>query len=121
MNDKPVRVRDCSSLSEATLLVTDLKSFGPETVKGLQKLASEVKLVRGWGDCYGYYLVASGYADIMIDPIMSVWDTMALIPVIKGAGGVITDMKGNDPASGTSIIATSGKIHPGALRLLNEG
>ncbi len=121
LNDKPVRVRDCSSLSEATLLVTDLKSFGPEPVKGLQKLASEVKLVRGWGDCYGYYLVASGYADIMIDPIMSVWDTMALIPVIKGAGGVITDMKGNDPASGTSIIATSGKIHPGALRLLNEG
>ena len=51
----------------------------------------KVKLYRQWGDCYGYYLVASGFAQIMIDPIMSVWDTMALIPIINGAGGIITD------------------------------
>ncbi len=120
LNDKSVRVRECASLSEATLLVTDLKSFDTEPVKGLQQLASEVKLMRGWGDCYGYYLVASGYADIMIDPVMSVWDTMALIPVIKGAGGIITDMQGNDAVSGTSIIASSRGIHKDVVSLMNQ-
>ena len=42
------------------------------------QLARKVKLYRNWGDCYGYYLVATGFADIMIDPIMSIWDSMAL-------------------------------------------
>jgi histidinol phosphatase-like enzyme (inositol monophosphatase family) len=121
LNDKPVKVRGCGNIAEATLLTTDLKSFGVKSEKGLQKLATKVKLLRGWGDCYGYYLIASGFADIMIDPVMSVWDTMALIPVIRGAGGVITDMQGNDPVTGTSIIASSGRIHQEALQILNEG
>ena len=73
-----------------------------------------------WGDCYGYYLVATGFADIMIDPIMSTWDLMALIPVIRGAGGSITDYKGNDPVKGTSIIATAGSIHDEVIKILNE-
>ena len=119
LNDKPVNVRECRNTAEATLLITDLKSFGMNSEKGLQKLAAKVKLMRGWGDCYGYYLVASGFADIMIDPIMSVWDTMALIPVIRGAGGVITDMQGNDPVKGTSIIAASGRIHQEVVQILN--
>ncbi len=121
LNDKPVKVRECGTLADAVLLITDLKSFSQSPGKGLRELASKVKMMRGWGDCYGYYLVASGYADIMIDPIMSVWDTMALIPVIKGAGGVITDMKGEDAAAGTSIIASSSKIHPGVVSILNKG
>ena len=121
LNDKTVRVRECRSINDAVLLITDLKSYLNESEQGLKQLASRVKIMRGWGDCYGYYLIASGFADIMIDPIMSVWDTMALIPVIKGAGGIITDMNGNDPAAGTSIIASSPKIHPEVLRILNKG
>jgi myo-inositol-1(or 4)-monophosphatase len=55
----------------------------------------------------------------MGDPIMNPWDLMALIPIIEGAGGVITDWQGNDAASGQSIIATGGTIHDEVIRLLN--
>ncbi len=121
LNDKPVRFRECSSIAEALLLTTDLKLFSEGSIKGMQALASKVKMMRGWGDCYGYYLAASGFADIMIDPVMSAWDRMALIPVIKGAGGVITDMNGDDPVTGTSIIASTEKLHQEVIRILNEG
>jgi histidinol-phosphatase len=121
LNGQPVELRECRDISEAVLLTTDFKSYGEHHSKEkLEKLISKVKIVRGWGDCYGYYLVASGYADIMIDPIMSAWDRMALIPVIKGAGGIITDIKGDDPVKGTSIIAASKQIYPEVLRALNE-
>ena len=72
-----------------------------------------------WGDCYGYYLVATGFADIMIDPIMNAWDLMALIPVIRGAGGVITDYQGNDAVKGNSSVATAGAIHDEVIKILN--
>ena len=55
----------------------------------------------------------------MIDPIMSFWDTMALIPIIKGAGGIITDYKGDDPVKGNSIIAASPGIHSQVIKCLN--
>ncbi len=120
LNDNPVKVRDCSNISKAVLLTTDLKSLDKHLQKGFNNLVSKVSMIRGWGDCYGYYLIASGYADIMIDPVMSVWDTMALIPVIRGAGGIITDMKGADPAKGTSIIASASGLHSEVIKLLNE-
>jgi fructose-1,6-bisphosphatase/inositol monophosphatase family enzyme len=75
-------------------------------------------MYRNWGDCYGYYLLATGYADIMIDPIMSVWDTMALLPIIKGAGGIITDYYGNDPIKGEGILAAGPEIHSKVLAIL---
>ena len=52
--------------------------------------------MRTWGDCYGYLLLATGHADIMCDPVMNPWDIAALIPVVRGAGGVITDWQGKD-------------------------
>ena len=73
-----------------------------------------------WGDCYGYYLLATGFADVMIDPVMSPWDSLALIPVIKGAGGIITDYHGNDPVKGNSIIAAGSGIHSQIISSLND-
>jgi myo-inositol-1(or 4)-monophosphatase len=55
----------------------------------------------------------------MIDPIMHVWDSMALIPIIRGAGGTITDYNGNDPMKGNSIVATGGVLHKEVIELLN--
>jgi myo-inositol-1(or 4)-monophosphatase len=85
----------------------------------LLALSQRVQRYNNWGDCHGYYVVAVGGADIMGDPIMNPWDLMALIPIIEGAGGVITDWQGNDAASGQSIIATGGTIHDEVIRLLN--
>ena len=88
LNEKKVQVRKCSKISDATLLTTDHFKIGKiKNQSSFDVLTNKVKLYRNWGDCYGYYLLATGYADIMIDPIMSVWDSMALIPIVNGAGG----------------------------------
>lgn len=121
LNDNLVKMRNCSDISEAALLTTDHFNIGKYFDQGrFDKLANQVKLYRNWGDCYGYYLLATGYADIMIDPIMNVWDSMAVIPIINGAGGVITDYAGKDPITGSSIVACSKNIHTDVIKLLNN-
>jgi len=121
LNGQKVMVRNCDSLSNAVLLTTDHFNIGKyQNQKNFDELAKKVKYYRHWGDCYGYYLVATGYADIMIDPVMSVWDSMALIPVIKGAGGIITDYQGNNPIKGNSIVAAGPVIHSEVISILNK-
>jgi fructose-1,6-bisphosphatase/inositol monophosphatase family enzyme len=79
-----------------------------------------VRLYRGWGDCFGYYLLAAGRIDIMVDPAMKPWDILPLIPVIRGAGGVITTWQGGDPVGDpTSAVAAGADIHGTVLGLLN--
>lgn len=121
LNGKKVNVKACSKISDAVLLATDhLNIEQYQNINAFEKLMRKAKYYRMWGDCYGYYLVATGYADIMIDPIMNAWDLMALVPVIRGAGGTITDYQGNDPVKGSSIIATGGLIHNEVVNILNE-
>ncbi len=120
LNDVNVHVRECEDISEAILLTTDQLNIEKyQKIKNFDTLVHKAKMYRQWGDCYGYYLVATGYADIMIDPIMSVWDSSALIPVIKGAGGTITDYQGNEASVSNSIVATGGVIHNEVIRMLN--
>ncbi|MFZ1518754.1 MAG: histidinol-phosphatase [Ignavibacteriaceae bacterium] len=120
LNDNQVKIRNCNLIADATLLTTDHLNINKyQNINGFEKLLTKVKLYRNWGDCYGYYLIATGFADIMIDPIMSVWDSSALIPIINGAGGKITDYQGNDPIKGSSIVASNSAIHSEVIRLLN--
>ena len=121
LNGNKIGVRPCHDLSSAILLSTDHLDFGRyRTQAGFEALIRKAAYYRTWGDCYGYALVAAGFADIMIDPVMNVWDLMALIPVIRGAGGRITDYQGKDPVKGDSIVATAGPIHDEVIRILNE-
>lgn len=121
LNDQKVKVRECKNLADAILLGTDYTHIEIyQNKKGFDNLISNVKFYRMWGDCYGYYLVATGFADIMIDPIMNPWDSMAVIPVIKGAGGIITDYQGNDAVTGTSTVATAGFIHNDVIKIINN-
>ena len=121
LNGSKIEMRNCTSINQATLLTTDHFNVAKyQNQKKFDELVHAVKLYRNWGDCYGYYLLATGFADIMIDPIMSVWDSMALIPIINGAGGMITDYQGNDPTIGNSIVASSKEIHPTVIKLLND-
>ena len=121
INDKQVKMRDCDNLSGAVLLTTDHLNIGKyKDKKSFEKLLEKVKLYRNWGDCYGYYLLATGFVDIMIDPIMLPWDKLPLIPIIRGAGGIITDYNGNDPVKGDSIIAASKGVHSQVINILIE-
>jgi histidinol phosphatase-like enzyme (inositol monophosphatase family) len=120
LNGQQVKVRECNNLSEAILLTTDhLHIEKYQDAAKFDSLIRKVKLYRNWGDCFGYYLVATGFADVMVDPVMSVWDSMAVIPVIRGAGGIITDYYGNDPVKGNSIIASSKGLHSEVIKILN--
>jgi histidinol phosphatase-like enzyme (inositol monophosphatase family) len=120
LNDVKVKISDSDSIDQAVLLTTDHLAFEEyQNLSKFENLMRKVKLYRQWGDCYGYYLVATGFAQIMIDPIMSFWDTMALIPIIKGSGGIITDYYGGDPAKGESVVASTPNIHRAVIEILN--
>ena len=118
---RPLHVRNCTQLSEATLLATSHWTTGEQ--KGderIQKLIDVVKLYRTFGDCFGYFAVASGGADIMIDPDLSYWDIAALLPVVEGAGGTLTSMTGGNPLKDLSAVCTAGGIHGEVIALLNR-
>jgi len=121
LNGRPVRVRPTPRLEEATLLCSD--ALAPSVYQdgpAFAALSRRVRQFRTWGDCYGYLLVATGWADIMCDPVMNPWDIAALIPVVRGAGGVITDWQGRTPVDAKSIVAaTSPALHEQVIGLLN--
>jgi myo-inositol-1(or 4)-monophosphatase len=121
INGNKTMVRNCDDLSKAILLTTDhLNIEKYQNIGKFNKLIKKVKLYRNWGDCYGYYLLATGNAEIMIDPIMSPWDLLPLIPIINGAGGIITDYQGNDPIKGKSAVASTPQIHSKVISILNN-
>lgn len=86
----------------------------------LDRLNHEFGQTRGWGDCYGPALVATGRADLCIDPIMETWDSAALLPVIQEAGGVFTDFSGKPDIRGRSAISSNGLLHAEALQLVSQ-
>jgi len=100
-----------NDLKSATVLVTDDTFVDNEKrVRAWRKLAASAGVVRTWGDCYGYLLVATGRADVMADDIVSPWDAAALYPIITEAGGVFTDWTGSPTAFGGDIIATNAAL-----------
>jgi histidinol-phosphatase len=120
LNGRAIRLRETHDLSEAMLLTTDVSSIGNHKRKGFEELVRRARLFRTWGDCYGYLLVASGGADIMLDPMMNPWDILPLVPVIQGANGVITTWYGTDASQGDSCVAANKMIHPKVLEILNS-
>lgn len=120
LNGRPTRMRPCQRLADATLLTSDTLNLGKyQNGANAAALAGQVKLFRTWGDCYGYLLVASGLADAMLDPIMNPWDIAALIPVIRGAGGIITNWQGGAPFPAESTIAAGPELHAQVVAALN--
>lgn len=120
LNGRPTRVRLCAGLADATLLTSDPLNLAKyQDPAACDRLVSQVKLYRTWGDCYGYLLLASGLADIALDPIMNPWDIAALIPVVRGAGGTITDWNGGSPFPAESTVAASPELHAQVMTVLN--
>ena len=75
---------------------------------------------RTWADCYGYVLVATGRAEVAVDPVMNVWDCAALLPVVEEAGGRFTDWRGTPTIHGGEAVATNGVLHGAVLDLLEQ-
>ena len=121
LNGQPIRCRPTTRVEEATLLLSDpLTAAQFQNGPAFDALQRRARLVRTWGDCYAYLLVASGWADIAVDPIMNPWDIAALVPVIRGAGGVITNWQGGAPFPAASTVAcATPELHRQVMAALN--
>ncbi|RYG58348.1 histidinol-phosphatase, partial [bacterium] len=123
LNGKPVKVRDCESIEKATLLTTDpLRPQLHYDGEAFEKVAKRAKLFRSWGDCYGYLLVCSGWADAMVDPILAPWDFLPLLPCLEGAGVKVSNWQGNEvdySAKQMSLVVSSPGIHGELVAALN--
>ena len=122
LNGRPARTRACGRIEDATLLTSDpVHAADHPGGRGFESLMRRAKLARTWGDCYGYLLVATGWADVMFDPLMNPWDVAALVPVVRGAGGVITDSLGGPPYPAASTVASAnGALHGQVIAALND-
>ena len=110
-NGHPARVSKTATLAESLLLSTD---FGACAQYGFGLAAAELqrqaKARRTWGDCYGHVLVATGRAEVMLDPVMNVWDCAALLPIVEEAGGTFTSWRGEPTIHGGNAISTNGVL-----------
>ena len=89
------RVTSVTSFSEATFCMTSpTRWMRSDTRDAMQEMMNTAQLARGWGDCYGHMLVATGRAEVMIDPAMNPWDAAALLPIVQEAGGHFVDRNG---------------------------
>ena len=107
-NGQPARVSETPALHQALLLATDFAETSKHGFgSALAKLRENANVSRTWGDCYGHMLVATGRADVMLDPIMNVWDCAALLPIVEEAGGTFTDWNGRRGIDGGNAISTN--------------
>jgi len=120
-NGARAQVSNVSALNDATVLVTDDR-FVERPARGAQwhALAAQAAVARTWGDCFGYLLVATGRADVMVDDIVNPWDAAALQPIITEAGGVFTAWNGHATAFGGSAIATNRALAERVRTILQE-
>jgi histidinol-phosphatase len=111
-NGSRCTVSAIGDLTAATIVTTDERFVDhPGRAASWRELAERVSVSRSWGDCYGYLLVATGRAELMTDPVLSLWDAVALLPVITEAGGIYTDWRGRLTAfGGAGVVATNARL-----------
>ena len=123
LNGTPSRTRACPGLADATLFATAPDMFGEDTA-AFARLRAAVKLARYGADCYAYAVLASGFVDLVAETDLKPYDYSALVPVIEGAGGVMTDWDGRAPtlaSEGRVVAAGDPALGAAARRLLAGG
>jgi histidinol-phosphatase len=110
-NGSRCAVSQVKDLSRATVLTSDLDfSTDPTRRAPWDRLSRAAGISRTWGDCFGYLLVATGRAEVMIDPVVSRWDVAAFLPAVVEAGGMFTDWSGEQSAFNSSAVATNAAL-----------
>lgn len=120
-NGQPLRARRCGSLAGARIMCTSPTLFDtPARLAAFQAVAAEAQLVRYGGDCYAYCMLAAGHLDLVIETELKPYDVAALIPIVSGAGGIMTTWEGQPAQAGGRIVAAGDRrVHEAALKLLN--
>lgn len=119
-NGEPIRVNSLT-LSEGLLVSGSFQSLATSgRLDGYAKLAQKAYVSRNWGDAYGHCMVADGRAVAMIDPVVEDWDTCALYPIVKEAGGTFTNFAGEDGHLFREAISTNGTTFEQIMGAYNE-
>ncbi len=120
--DRDLRTRACSSLSEAILFTTSpLLMQDKKDRMAFGRVEEKVKLSRYGGDCYAYCMLAAGHIDLVIETELKPHDVIPLIPIIHGAGGIVTSWQGGPAEAGGRIVAAGdARVHAAALEILKK-
>jgi histidinol-phosphatase len=115
-----LHTRACAKLADAIATTTHpFAYFTPEEMVLFDQLAKKSRMSRFHGDCYSYGMLALGFIDCVVEAGLKPWDTAALIPIVEGAGGIITDWHGNTITGGGRVVAAGDKrVHAEAVKLL---
>jgi len=118
----PLKVRECAELKDAILCATDPSAYmSDEEQAAFARVKTQVRLTRYHGDCYIFAMLAMGFVDIVIESALHRWDIAALIPIVEGAGGIITGWDGEPWREGSRTLACGDKrIHEAAIKLLKS-
>jgi myo-inositol-1(or 4)-monophosphatase len=117
--DRKLKARTCASVKDAMLYTTSPLLMNDEERAQFRKVEAQAKHSRYGGDCYSYCMVAAGHIDLVIESGVNAFDIVALIPIIEGAGGVVTTWTGEPASNGGRIIAAGDRrAHAEAMKLL---
>jgi myo-inositol-1(or 4)-monophosphatase len=117
--NRDLHVRPCASLSEAFIYTTSPLLMNSADREAFRRVEKTARLSRYGGDCYAYCMLASGHADLVIETELKPYDIIPLIPIITGAGGIVTTWEGGPAADGGRVIASGdARIHKAAMELL---
>jgi myo-inositol-1(or 4)-monophosphatase len=119
--DRKLKTRRCAALADAVISTTSPRMFVGELLAAYERVEGETRIARYGCDCYAYCMLAAGHIDLVIEAGLKPYDIVALIPIIEGAGGIVTDWKGESAANGGSVCAAGDRrVHDAALELLNR-
>jgi histidinol phosphatase-like enzyme (inositol monophosphatase family) len=116
-DERPCRVSEVAELAQARVNVTDCAAFMKRAPKFATSLLRSARMCRGWGDGFGYLLLATGRAEVSIDCGVSLWDCAPLKPIVEEAGGVYGDFAGAPLTSTGTVLASNGLLHRQLLSL----
>ncbi|MDE1569206.1 histidinol-phosphatase [Aquabacter sediminis] len=117
--DRRLTTRACAGIEDAILFTTSPLLMNEADRAAFRTVEERVRLSRYGGDCYAYCMVAAGLVDLVIESGLKNHDIVALIPIIEGAGGVVTTWEGEPATKGGRVVAAGSKaVHAAALELL---
>jgi histidinol-phosphatase len=116
-NGRPCQVSTVSELSQAVVVTSSIVSCQNRS-DAFDTLAAKTRVQRTWGDAFGYALVATGRAEIMMDPVINPWDCSPMVTILREAGGGFTDWRGNPSYLNGDGVATNAALHEEVLEIL---
>ncbi len=118
---RTLRTRACARLEDAVLSTTSPRLFSGDALAAYERVERQARMTRFGCDCYAYCMVAAGHMDLVVESGLKPYDIAALVPIIEGAGGIVTTWDGQSAAKGGNIVAAGDKrLHAATLEFLNH-